>query len=135
MIGTRAAMLKYLEILIEEIKVWYNDTKCQAEAIDQSVHNYLYYTGKLPFARAIPSRMGTVNTCGRTGMYLVEDIGDKPFPGANNRTWIGIQYNLTDAHGFFTQLDGTRSRVVHQADHFGPYFWDHWLAKQPWVTD
>lgn len=139
-IGTRVAMLKYLEIMQQEIQVWNNNTICRKEGNDQAIHNYLFYMGKFPFAHAIPNRMGIVNTCGnqgrkmRSAWYRKNGNQPQPFPGANNRTWIGLEYNLTDEYGFFTQYDGTRSRVVHQSDRFGIYFWDLWMAKQPWVT-
>lgn len=45
------------------------DENCRTEADydDQSIHNYLFYTGKLPYATAIPPRMGIVNTVGVDG--------------------------------------------------------------------
>jgi len=65
-IGTRAAMLKYLEAMYGEMKVWINDRKCHygINGDDQSIHNYLFYTGQLPFAQSIPNRVGIVNTAG-----------------------------------------------------------------------
>lgn len=53
--------------------------------------------------------------------------------------WIGKQFNLVDDEGFFTEFDGTRSRVAHKYDRFGgfkgDYYHDHWLMKQDWLED
>jgi len=60
----------------------------------------------------------------------------RPYPGATATTWMGPQYNLTNAQGLLTQADGvTPSRVVHQADRFGMYYWHKWLGQQAWVQD
>ena len=69
-VGTRAAMLKYLEIMYAEMKAWIADPKCHfsMNGDDQSIHNYLFYSGQLPFATAVPNREGgIVNTVGVTG--------------------------------------------------------------------
>uniref|UniRef100_A0A7S2YTV4 Uncharacterized protein n=1 Tax=Entomoneis paludosa TaxID=265537 RepID=A0A7S2YTV4_9STRA len=152
-IGTRAAMLKYLEAMYGEMKDWAAQTKCHfsLNGDDQSIHNYLFYTGQLPFANSIPNRVGIVNTAGVEGSVVfkawrqqgMDEEGleqgisaNRPFPGATDKTWMGPkEYNLTDEFGFFTQADGTRSRVVHQADRFGMYYWHRWLPKQSFVQD
>ena len=129
-------MLKYLEVMYGEMKIWIQRPECRfpMHGDDQSIHNYLYYTGQLPFAHSIPHREGIINTPGVEGSLLfnkwrqqgMDEEGleqavsaKRPFPGASKDNWIGTSYNLTDIHGFFTQADGTRSRVVHQADRFG----------------
>lgn len=69
-VGTRAAMLKYLEIMYAEMKVWISRHECHfsMNGDDQSIHNYLFYSGQLPFAEAIPNRHGgIVNTVGVEG--------------------------------------------------------------------
>ncbi|KAL7577294.1 hypothetical protein ACA910_002037 [Epithemia clementina (nom. ined.)] len=153
-IGTRAAMIKYFEVMYAEMKVWIGQQECRfgIDGDDQSIHNYLFYTGQLPFASSIPHRTGIVNTAGWEGSKLfqqwrqegmnqrglAQDVAAKrPFPGAEltNNGWIGLSYNLTDDDGFLTQYDGTRSRVVHQADRFGYYFWYMWLSRQKWADD
>jgi len=69
-IGTRAAMLKYLEVMYGEMKAWIRQKKCHfgMNGDDQSIHNYLFYTGQLPFAHSIRNRIGIVNTPG--GKFL-----------------------------------------------------------------
>ena len=69
--GTRAAMLKYLEVMYGEMKLWVEDVEnCYSKlaglvsATDQAIHNYLYYTGQLPFATSIRNRHGIVHTVG-----------------------------------------------------------------------
>jgi hypothetical protein len=116
---------------------------------DQTIHNYLYYTHQLPFATAIPNRMGIVNTVGVEGaqswhakkerLEKEEGLDEKQaarrkYPGANDQTWIGPEFNVTDAYGFFTQFDGERSRVIHQYDRWG-ITTSQWLSKQEFVND
>ena len=63
-------MIKYLEVMYAEMKAWIADPKCHFSfnGDDQSIHNYLYYSGQLPFAKAIPNRAGgIVNTAGVQG--------------------------------------------------------------------
>jgi hypothetical protein len=72
-VGTRAAMLKYLDIMYAEMQVWISDPKCRFEidGDDQSIHNYLFYSGQLPFATSIPNRAGgIVNTVGVEGAKI-----------------------------------------------------------------
>ena len=150
-IGTRAAMLKYLEIMYEEMKVWISTPTCRfnLNGDDQTIHNYLYYTGQLPFATAIPNRYGIVNTVGVEGSKIFKekrkrymdagmpqgDAGAYPYDGATATTWIGPQYNVADESGMFTQHDGkTRSRVIHQFDRYGVPFLN-WMSKQNFLHD
>ena len=135
-IGTRDAMLRYLSTMYEEMQAWTKAPKCCCNKMngdDQSIHNYLYYTGKLPFAKAIPNRMGIVNTAGVQGSLAIESHSAawvetgltrpesmrKPYQGAEGHRWIGKEFDLTDSSGFFTDHNGERSRVVHQHDRFG----------------
>lgn len=150
-IGTRAAMIKYLEAMYGEMKVWINEAKCRfnLNGDDQTIHNYLYYTGQLPFATAIRNREGIVNTVGVEGAQLwhakrkrleaeqgltEQQAASVPYPGANANTWIGTEFNVTDAEGYFTQYDGERSRVVHQFDRYGRTM-GGWLGRQDFVKD
>jgi hypothetical protein len=55
-----------------------------------------------------------------------------PFPGANETTWIGAEFGLTNDDGLFTEFDGSVSRVVHQWDRFDLPYWE-WLHNQPWA--
>jgi hypothetical protein len=137
-IGTREAMLQYLTIMYDEMKVWISDPKCRFDinGDDQSIHNYLYYSGRLPFATSIPNRHGgIVNTIGHHAAQLYKQYmraDSTMYPGANEQTWIGPEFNLTNANGWFIEFDGSISRVVHQWDRFGtPY--SRWLLNQPWT--
>jgi hypothetical protein len=145
-IGTRETMLEYLTIMYEEMKVWINDPKCRfnINGDDQSIHNYLYYSGKFPKATtvSVPNRMGgIVNTIGYPAAILFRQyirqsshIDEQVYPGASSTTWIGRdEFGLTNEDGFLVELDGTTvSRVVHQWDRFGtPYI--RWLKQQPWA--
>ena len=152
-VGTRSAMLRYLQIMYQEMMNWTQTEHCQFHipGDDQSIHNYLFYMGHLPFAKAIPNRSGgIVNTVGKMGSIIHSDhvrrilrdrpamnetmAGREPFEGANDHTWIGSQFNITDSDGFFIEEDGTRSRVIHQWDRFGPTL-SEWLEQQSFVTN
>ena len=146
-VGTRRAMLQYLQIMHQEMKNWTQTEHCQFPFAgdDQSIHNYLYYMGYLPFAKAIPNRSGgIVNTVGKIGAKIRGDNVERvlrqrpemkkagavrePLEGANNHTWIGPQFNMTDSDGHFIEYDGSLSRVIHQWDRFGPTLFT-WLKK------
>jgi len=152
-IGTRAAMLRYLEIMYAEMKDWISKPVCRfnINGDDQSIHNHLFYSGQLPFATSIPNRVGgIVNTIGHQAAQIVKahhkrleqeqgiewkDARKVPFEGANNHTWIGVEeYSITNADGLFVELDGSVSRVVHQWDRFDLQYYE-WLHEQPWALD
>jgi hypothetical protein len=48
--------------------------------------------------------------------------------------WIGQEFGVTDADGYFTEFDGTRSRVVHQFDRYGPVL-TAWLRRVGLLRD
>lgn len=143
-LGTRDAVMKYLHRMAREFDNWVQDPKCRFATIgdDQSIHNYLFYTGQLPYATAIPHRSGIVHTVGIEGSNLYQDhvaywktkgkdqgyANSQPYQTATDKTWI--QSELVDDYGFFTNMDGTRSRVVHQYDRFGPPL-ERWLSQSP----
>lgn len=144
-IGTREAMLEYLEIMHREMTAWMKDPKCCCNKMngdDQSIHNYLYYTGRFPNATSVPNRMGIVHTVGKQAAEIYKahegtlkrNRGSKdfaketPFQGTKEgeNPWLGQEFDLVDNEGFFLDYDGSRSRVVHQ--------WDRFREKvQPWL--
>lgn len=74
-LGERDAMLNYLTAMHEEMKVWMANPKCHfsINGDDQSIHNYLFYSGKLaPFAKSIPFRYGIVHTVGAQGSIILK---------------------------------------------------------------
>ncbi len=129
-IGTREATISYLNEMHQEMKLWMKDPKCwfNTNGDDQSIHNYLFYSNKLSNAASIPNRMGIVNTIGVQGDFILRDhikewkekgldeskANEKPYFGASEKRWIGNGFGLIDDEGFFVDLDGSRSRVVHQ---------------------
>jgi hypothetical protein len=151
-VGTRAAMIKYLEIMYEEMKVWTEKEKCRFEmdGDDQAIHNYLYYSGQLPFATSMANRAGgIVNTVGHVASQLANahfvhwkstkqlekwDAKKIPYDGATNTSWIGPAYQITNDMGLLTEHDGSISRVIHQFDRFHDMY-ETWLDRQPWATD
>jgi len=151
--GTRAAMLEYLALMYEEMKAWIQDSKCRfpINGDDQSIHNYLFYTGKLPFAKAMVHRKGgIVNMVGVEGANQAkrhrQEMKDvygleqgpgmwKPFRGAHGMRWMGQEFDVCDDQGYFTELDGSISRVIHQWDRFGRPFVDLWLNHNDYFKD
>lgn len=124
------------------MKKWISDPKCHFpnNGDDQSIHNYLFYTHQLHNAKAIPPRTGIVNTVGVDGSNINKQVEEKG-GGLRHRTaydnvkdggWIGdvdfLDYALTDDEGYFINVDGKRSRVIHQYDRFGSPL-SVWLDK------
>lgn len=144
-IGTRQAILDYLNTMHEEMKLWMADPKChfKINGDDQSIHNYLYYAGKLDGVSggvlAAKNRNALVHTIGNLANLIlsthreVHDVkGNPPYDLSpnedkkNTQNWLGLQYGLTDSDGYVVEYDGTRSFVLHQIDRFGPQF-DRWV--------
>mmetsp|Transcript_17118 Transcript_17118/g.35349 ORF Transcript_17118/g.35349 Transcript_17118/m.35349 type:complete len:354 (+) Transcript_17118:265-1326(+) len=70
-IGTRDAMLDYLEIFHNEMNTWMESPRCccfETNGDDQSMHNYLFYSNALDGvaggAEAVKNRNGLVHTVG-----------------------------------------------------------------------
>jgi hypothetical protein len=133
-IGTRDAMMTYLNTMYKEMKRWIKNPKCRFRipGDDQSIHNWLFYNGDLKDAVAVKHREGVVHTVGVEGAMIstanedyfrkkgVEEPHEQPFPGASNRTWISSKkFGMTNEDGEITNLDGTISPIVHQYDRFG----------------
>jgi len=164
-VGTRAAMLRYLDAMYEELKVWTTIPNCTFS--DQPLHNYMVYSGQLPFASPVENWAGTgiVLTVDRLARQIVERHTERivgelhlpregnyllkwrykayqyPFEGADpdgGPRWLGRQFDLVDDAGFFTERDGTRARAVHKYDRFGgpnSFFYKNWWSKQTWFRD
>ncbi|KAG7351471.1 hypothetical protein IV203_010831 [Nitzschia inconspicua] len=154
-IGTRSAMLEYLRVMHVEMDEWMKDPKCccfKTNGDDQSIHNYLFYSGKLDhIAVAIPNRVGLVNTVGVHAALIFENhvanqrkaleaagenaddahmvafdlTADKRYD-RDGGNWLGLHYGMTDNEGYLVNFDGTRSFVVHQIDRFG-FHYIFWL--------
>lgn len=159
-VGTRAAMLRYLEIMYAEILEWLSTDDCTFS--DQPVHNYLYYSGQLPFARSVENQSegSVVNTVYIAANDIVKRhvkemsrLHDLPpankgqikkalkfgFAGSHGRRWIGEdEFRWIDDEGYFLNFDGSRSPAVHKWDRFGvegSYFYQKFVSKQKWYND
>jgi len=150
-IGTRKAMLKYFEVMYEEMKVWIKVAKCRfdIDGDDQTMHNHLYYSGQLPFATPIAYRAGgIIITLGSAARVYTDKKNTyyqntlkmnpikahaMPFFNATEDRWLGPK-DLIDDEGYFVEYDGSRSRVVHQFDRFG-FALDHWLNRKGFSSD
>jgi len=154
-IGTRVAMLKYLQDMVTEMREWMKDENCCCNKMpgdDQSIHNYLYYSGKLPYAVSQLNRVGLVHTVGSQAAMIFNDKRNKyvkkcnmlqrrasiePYSSEEEEekgNWLGLQYDLTDPQGFFIDFNGERSFVVHQYDRFGDPL-DRWLEEKSGLID
>lgn len=76
-IGTRQAMLDYLEIFHKEMNSWMESPDCccfEMNGDDQSMHNYMYYSGMLNNVTggvvSVKNRNGLVNTVGAIGSLI-----------------------------------------------------------------
>jgi len=150
-IGTRSAMLEYLRVMHVEMDEWMRDPKCCCfitNADDQTMHNYLFYTGKLNhIAVSVPNRMGLVHTVGHQCSMIFNNHvqAQRDLLQAKNESdaeahvikfdveddshgWLGLQYGITDKEGYFVDFDGGRSFVVHQIDRCGLQYFD-WLDQ------
>ncbi|GAX20258.1 hypothetical protein FisN_6Hh209 [Fistulifera solaris] len=128
-VGTREAVLTYLEVMYQELQVWARQENCRLinrEGGDQAVHNYIYYTGKLPSStQVIPFRAsGVVNTVAVWGKLMEEQLRNHSIQW--DQMW---KYNVTDRQGYFLESDGSRSRTVHQFDRFDWAGYDVWLQE------
>ncbi|KAG7354902.1 hypothetical protein IV203_004258 [Nitzschia inconspicua] len=164
-IGTRSAMLEYLRVMHVEMDEWMKDPKCccfKTNGDDQSIHNYLFYSGKLDhIAVAIPNRVGLVNTVGVQASMIftnhvanqrkaLEAAGEKADDAhmvafdltadkrydRNGGNWLGLHYGMTDEAGYLVNFDGSRSFVIHQIDRFG-FHYMYWLQdnKEKFVDE
>ena len=120
-VGTRHAMLHYLQVMAEELKDWASHKDCRLvnkQGGDQAVHNYVYYSGKLTKhnTRVVPfdDPDSIVTTAGVWGNVVHTDSN------GTVQSWHDLQqWNVTDAQGYFRQGAMTRASVVHQFDRFG----------------
>lgn len=69
-VGTKAAMVKYLEIMVKEIEAWMDFPDCAFS--DQGIHNHLFYSGQLPFAKSMVSV-----SCGRNRSHFATAAGKR----------------------------------------------------------
>ena len=67
--------------------------------------------------------------------YFEKKADSTPFDGATGNLWLDKRWRLIDDDGYFTQKDGSRSRVVHQFDRYGEPFKRFWLDRQSFVHD
>ena len=138
--------LQYNLWMKQEMIYWTNHEKCQkikSHGGDQAIENYLYYTGKFNHLDPVVNypRMGIVNTAGVVGAGIAgwEYKRDKLFGKENkdmtsmllppnSTSWLSPLFDLVDAQGYFLDLDGSRSRVIHQFDRFGNSLHE-WMAE------
>ncbi len=142
--GTREGVLDYLTAMREEFDYWKTREECRIDIIgdDQSIHNYLYYTGKLKGAVAIPHRTGPIHVAGYTAARIYENVTREVEELATGRSrtdyfvrdgmwqrWLPEEYGLIDQRtGLIVNLDGLPSAQVHQFDRFNDLS-DGWFRR------
>lgn len=133
--GNREGILEYLSVMKEEFDYWKTRDECRlgGSGDDQSIHNYLYYTGRFKIAISIPYRTGPINVVGYRAARISEqahkeakekglDKVDGNFYIKNNKwqEWLPKEHGMIDPDtGLILNLDGTISAQVHQVDRFG----------------
>jgi len=131
-VGTRAGMIRYLEVLVDEFRANLRKGEhCRPPVLtDQALHNWLLYTGKFgPRTAAVPWATGAVNTIGalasmvfamkacQSGPCKAADVPEevasllrdgigftsRDSPGWPTR-WLDERYHLTDDRGLLLQV-------------------------------
>jgi len=145
-IGTRVAMLGYLNRMYEEMVEWMKDDKCWSKKAggDQAIHNYIFYSGGFDNLnpKVFDPREEIVNTVGAKGVAIsrlhVRQSEGKDLPAhklpyvmsqPEQGMWLPKEFELTDEQGYFIDYNGERSRVVHQYDRFGVHA-EEWVKQQ-----
>jgi hypothetical protein len=142
--GSREGILDYLTAMREEFDYWKTREECRIDIIgdDQSIHNYLYYTGRFKDARAIPHRTGPIHVVGYTAARIYENVTREVEELATGwsktdyfvkdgmwQGWLPETYGLIDQKtGLIVNLDGVPSAQVHQFDRFNDLS-DGWFRK------
>jgi len=148
--GSREGILEYIKVMVEEFDYWKDHKECRSDMVgdDQSIHNYLYYSGRLPNAVAIPHRTGPIHVVGVEANIVFREVikqalanghgkdlneaegwvNANGFHGEaeekNWRDWMPSKYNLIDPKtGYVLNFDGKPSPQVHQFDRFGMTFY------------
>ena len=114
--------------LIQEMK----EKRCLHKGSDQGAFNWLFYNQQtlLPSdlqLTAVPYQTGAVTTIGAIGSIIRKHYGPHPNKfytktSTDDSRWLDTKWNLIDDEGYFIQLNGKRSPVVHQFDRFGRRF-------------
>jgi len=142
--GSREGILTYLNIMKEEFDYWKIREECRLnmKGDDQSIHNYLYYTGRLNHAVSIPYREGPINVVGYRAARISEQAqkeakekgldrvkGDFYIQNGKWQEWLPPEHGMIDPErGLIVNLDGTPSALVHQVDRFGVLN-SHWVLQ------
>lgn len=145
--GSREGIIGMVNALEEEYKLWMKDEKCRIDMIgdDQSVHNYMFYAGKLEGAVAIPNRMGPLHVVGwiankmwRTAEEQAKREGTRPddfYVEGQYQEWLPKEFEFIDPEtGLILNEDGSPSAQLHQVDRFGTLNrrWLHMMEASDW---
>ena len=142
--GSREGILEYLNVTKEEFDYWKVRGECRLDmkGDNQSIHNYLYYTGRLKHAVSIPYRTGPINVVGNQAARISEQAqkeakeqgfdkvkGDFYIQNDKWQEWLPPEHGMIDPEtGLIVNLDGTPSAQVHQVDRFGEMN-SHWVVQ------
>ena len=137
--GSREGIIEYLKVMKEEFDYWKVRDECRIpiKGDDQSIHNYLYYTGRFKHATSIPYRTGPINVVGHRAARIAEQAKKEALEkGFEKVRWDFYVKNdkwqewlpLETDTGLITNLDGSISAQLHQVDRFGELN-SHWVAE------
>ena len=135
-IGTRNAMIDYLNIMQIEMYEWMSHPICccfDTNGDDQSMHNYLYYSGKLNNTSirggvtSIINRMGIINTVGaQASLILHSHTENKKALHTAKNEYSGNSHN--DPYDLSRDEDGKDKPKSHPER-------KNWLGLQYGLTD
>ena len=142
--GSRGGILEYLSVMKDEFDYWKTREECRVDlkGDDQSIHNYLYYTGRFKNAVSVPYRRGPINVVGYRAAKISEEAkkfakevkgldkvtGDLYVQNGKWQEWIPKEYGMIDPDtGLILNIDGTISAQIHQFDRFGE-------LQSPWIS-
>ena len=137
--GSRDGILKYIDVMEKEFKYWMKRENCRNDnrGDDQSIHNYLYYAGRLKHAVSIPHRQGPIHVVGYEAAEISGSGNVTKVDDDHWKEWMPQRYGLTNRYGQIVNLDGTPSAQVHQVDRFNDLIsaWQNRMEEQGWATD
>ncbi|CAB9498887.1 expressed unknown protein [Seminavis robusta] len=150
-VGTREAMLHYLQTMVDEMTQWMKKPQCCCSPLsgdDQAIHNYLHYgLHKFPAdtTTVVPNGHGLVYTVGVQADLIhvakrehkkalnmtIRQALEHPYTTHeqhNQGNWLPPEFEMTDEQGYFRNADWQRSFIIHQYDRFGQQV-EEWLFQ------
>ncbi len=133
-LADRLSMSFYLEHMVMEIYNWMDKSECYLSNTGIAIQNYLFYNGIIHANSVFQHREDLVNSVGEIADEIMDSLNYD-----DSKDWvddISIQLRqkgkYVDENGYFLNLDGLPSPIVHQINGFGKPL-QKWLYKQPFM--